>query len=125
MGIGKFSPVFKSFGCSGVIMQAKVLDETQGEVQMPIIRITLNTLPNEGYGGGIIARATGRRLVQECGAPLVGDHKVWIKSGRDIQQGRERSVLLRIAQMFSSEILHNAHPVDIGEQSRIAKTGAF
>ena len=85
MRIRNFRPVFKCLGCSNVVVLAKVLDEAQGEVKMPIVGIIADPFPDEFNGSCIVACSAGRRLIEKRRTPLVSNHQVRIKSGGDVQ----------------------------------------
>src|SRR5579872_6254655 len=113
MGMGNSRAFLETLGRGKIIMLAQVLNESQREIEMPVVWIVANAFANEGDGSIVVSGAAGWGLIEKGRSPLVRNYQIGIERGCNIEQRSQCLVLHGTAQVLSAEILHDAHPVDV------------
>src|SRR5262249_6331654 len=103
-----------------VILAVHVVDESEREIQLPILRILPDSFLEKRHS---LVRLSGSSppLRQENRACLIGNDEMGIQICRDLQQWREKVVADRMLLQMAAEVLNDAGPVNIGQQAGITK----
>src|SRR6185369_2832357 len=102
-------------------MQLLPVNETEAVIQAPIVGVLLDPLLHKLRGCLGVSSALRRLLGQEDRPKFIGHDQLGVQGCGDLQERVEQLKLFRFQVMLTAEILHDASPVDIGQQTAVTK----